>query len=42
MFTLSSISSGLEVSSVNHASMKEQSDLKVFKNVKFSGEMSNN
>ena len=42
MFTLFSIYSGLEVSSVNHASIKEKSDLKVFKKITFSGEIPNN
>ena len=39
---LSSISIGLEFWSVNHTSMYENSELKVFKNIKFLGEISNN
>ena len=35
MFILSSISSGLEFWSVNHASIYENSELKVFNNIKF-------
>ena len=35
MFILSSISSGLEFWSVNHTSIYENSELKVFKNIKF-------
>ena len=42
MFILSSISSGLEVLSVNHTSIYKNSESKVFKNIKFLGEMSNN
>ena len=42
MFILSSIFSGLEVWIVNHTSIFENSDLKVFKNIKFFGEISNN
>ena len=42
MFILSSISSGLEFWSVNHTSIYENSELKVFKNIKFLGEISNN
>ena len=41
MFILSSISSGLEFWSVNHTSIYESSELKVFKNIKFLGEISN-
>ena len=41
MFILSSISSGLEFWSVNHTSIYENSELKVFKNMKFLGKMSN-
>ena len=40
MFILSSISSGLE--SVNHTSIYKNSELKVFKNIKLLGEISNN
>ena len=36
MFILSFISSGLEFWSVNHTSIYENSELNVFKNVKFS------
>ena len=42
MFILSSISSGLVFLSVNHTSIYESSELKVFKNIKFLGEVSNN
>ena len=35
MFVLSSISSGLESLSVNHNSIYENLELKVFKNIKF-------
>ena len=35
MFILSSISSGLEFWSVNHTSIYENSELKVFNNIKF-------
>ena len=42
MFMLSSISRGLELSSVNHTSIYENYELKVFKNINFSGEISNN
>ena len=42
MFTLSSISSGLKFWSVNHTSRYEDSKLKVLKNIKLSGEISNN
>ena len=42
MFTLSSISSGLEFWSVNHTSIHDNSELKVFKNIKFLSELSNN
>ena len=41
MFILSSISSDLEFWSVNHTSIYENSELKVFKNIKFLGEISN-
>ena len=42
MFILSSISSGLEFSSVNHTSVYQNFELKVFRNVKFLGEIYNN
>ena len=42
MFILSSISSGLEVWSVNYTSIYENCELKVFKNIKFLGELFNN
>ena len=42
MVILSSISSGLEFSSVNHCSKYENSELKDFKNIKFLDERSNN
>ena len=42
MFTLSFISSGLEFWSLNHTSMYENSELKVFKNIKFLGEIFKN
>ena len=42
MFTLSSISRGLEFRSVNHTSIYENSELKVFENMKSMGEISNN
>ena len=42
MFILSSVSSGVEFWSVNHTSVYESSELKVFKNIKFLGEISNN
>ena len=42
MFILSPISSGLEFWSVNHTSIYENSELKIFKNMKLSGEISNN
>ena len=41
-FLLSSISSSLEFWSVNYTSIKENSELKVFKNIIFFGEISNN
>ena len=41
MFILSSISSSLELWSVNHISKFENSELKTFKNIKFVGEISN-
>ena len=42
MLILSSISSGLELWSVNHTSMYENSELNVFTNIKFLGKISNN
>ena len=42
MFILSSLSSGLEFWSLNHTSMYENADSKVFKNIKFLGEISSN
>ena len=42
MFILSSISRGLEFRSVNHTSIYENSELKVFENMKLMGEISNN
>ena len=42
MFILSSISSGLEFWPVNHTSIYENSESKVFENIKFMGEISNN
>ena len=42
MFILSSISSGSEFLSVTHTSIYETSELNVFKNIKFFGEMSSN
>ena len=42
MFILSSISSGLEFWSVNQTSIYQNSELKLFKNIKFLGEPSNN
>ena len=42
MFILSFISSGLEIWSVNQTSIYENSELKVFKNNKFVGDISNN
>ena len=42
MFTLSSISSGLEFWSLNHTPINENSESKIFKNIKFFGEISNN
>ena len=41
MFVLSSISRGLEFWSVNHTSIYEHSESNVFKNIKFSGDISN-
>ena len=41
MYILFSISIGLEFRSVNHTSKDETSELKVFKNIKFLGEISN-
>ena len=42
MFVLSSFSSGLEFQSVNHTSIYENSELNVFKIIKFLGEISSN
>ena len=42
MLILSSISSGLEFWSVNHTSIYENSESKVFKNIKFLVEIPNN
>ena len=42
MFTLSSISSDLGFWSVNHTSIYKNSESKVFKNIKFLSEISNN
>ena len=42
MFILSAISKELELWSVNHTAMYENSESKNFKNIKFSGEISNN
>ena len=42
MFALSSISSDLELWSVNNTSINENSELKSYKNIKFLGEMFNN
>ena len=42
MFILSSISSGLEFWSVNHTSIYENSQLKVFENMELLGEISDN
>ena len=42
MLILSSVSSGLEFRSVNHTSKYKNSQLKVFKSIKFLGDISNN
>ena len=42
MFILSSVSVRLEIRSVSYTSINENSELKVFKNMKFVGEISNN
>ena len=42
MFILSSIPRGLEFWSVNHTTIYENSESKVFKNMKFLGDTSNN
>ena len=42
MFILFSISSGLEIWSINHTSIYENSESKDFKNVRFLDEISNN
>ena len=42
MYILSAISKGLEFWSVNHTSISENSESKVFKNIQFLCEISNN
>ena len=42
MFILSFFLTSLEFSSVNHTSIYKKSESKVFKNIKFSGEIFNN
>ena len=42
MFILSSISSALELLSVNHTSIYENCKLNVYKNIKFLGKIFNN
>ena len=42
MFILSSISSGLEIWSINHTSIYKNSESKDFKNIRFLDEISNN
>ena len=42
MFILSSFSRGLEFRPVTHTSIYENPESKVFKNIKFFGEISNN
>ena len=42
MSILSSISGGLELSLVSHTSINENSEVKVFKNIKFFREISSN
>ena len=42
MFILFPVSSGLEFWLANHTSIYENSELKVFKNINFFGEISNN
>ena len=42
MFTWPSISRGLEFWSVNHTSTYENSESKIFTNIKFLGDVSNN
>ena len=42
MFSLFSISSGLEFWSVNYTSIYENSELKILKNIKFLSEICNN
>ena len=42
MFILFPVSSGLEFWSANHTSIYENSESKVFKNINFFGEISNN
>ena len=41
MFVLSSVSGGLEFRLLNHTSIYENSELKVLKNIKLLGEISN-
>ena len=41
IFIVSFISNGFELQSVNHTSINENSELKVFKNTAFTGEISN-
>ena len=41
MFILSSVSNGLEFWSVNHPSIHENSELKVFKTINILGDISN-
>ena len=41
MFILSTVSKGLEISLVNLTSINENSELRVFKNIKFLCEISN-
>ena len=42
IFILSSISKGSEFGSVNHTSIYKNSESNISKNIKFSGEISNN
>ena len=42
IFTLSSVSRGLEFQSVNHTSVYKNYQSNAFKNIKFLGETSNN
>ena len=41
MFILSSISRGLELWSINHTAIYEKSESKIFRNIKFFGEIPN-